>query len=92
MVYVDPLATTLKNRKWPWSHGCHLYADSLVELHAFAGELGLPQRWFQNRQGFPHYDLVDSKRIQAVQLGAREHNRKEMVEWVQLKKSMASEC
>lgn len=48
---------------------CHMLADSLDELHAFAARLGLKREWFQPRSA-PHYDLSLTKRAEALQLGA----------------------
>ena len=79
MVYVDYLFTmesknpqakfvgTRTNHQW-----CHMWADTLEELHAMAEKLGLKRAWFQNRESLPHYDLVPSKRKKAIQLGAKE--------------------
>jgi hypothetical protein len=51
-----------------WSH---LSADTVEELHAFAALLGLRRAWFQdNGDGRWHYDVVDRKRDQAIELGA----------------------
>lgn len=53
---------------------CHMIADTLDELHEMADRLGLRREWFQpDRRGFggDHYDLVPSKREQAVRLGAQ---------------------
>lgn len=69
-VYVDELI------KWPNAQGifkngsCHLSADTTEELHAFAKKLGLKRSWFQNHKLLAHYDLVPSKREQAIKLGA----------------------
>ena len=65
-VLVDPLReypdTGLPFRTW-----CHLVSDaSFEELHAFAGELGIPRRFFQG----DHYDLPAHIRARAVELGA----------------------
>ncbi len=61
------------------SGSCHMYADSLEELHDFAKKLGLKRSWFQETKLLNHYDLVLSKRKLAVKLGAIEHNWKEAV-------------
>ena len=51
-----------------WSH---LFADTPDELHAFAARLGLRRAWFQDKpNGRWHYDVTDSKRTQAIRLGA----------------------
>ncbi len=74
-VYVDHL------RDWGWRLGpsCHLIADSLDELHAFAASIGLRRSWFQNKRSGPHYDLTASKRNAAVALGAVELENREFV-------------
>ena len=51
----------------PFRTWCHLVSDaSFEELHAFAGELGIPRRFFQG----DHYDLPAHIRARAVELGA----------------------
>jgi hypothetical protein len=43
--------------------------------------LGLKRSWFQvSRSGMPHYDICQSKREQAIRLGAVEIDRRKMVE------------
>ena len=69
-VYVDEMTVCLKSEHWPYSHVCHLVADSVEELHVFAGRLGLKRAWFQDRLYLPHYDLTIGKRLNAVRLGA----------------------
>jgi hypothetical protein len=57
--------------KWPWrgKMWCHLTADSVEELHAFARKLGLKESWYQYpKTPYPHYDTVFHKR--ALELGA----------------------
>lgn len=51
---------------------CHMWADSLDESHAMAKAIGMRRSWFQNKPRFPHYDLRESKRLEAVNLGAVE--------------------
>lgn len=86
-VYVDDL--------WPWpgpvapaarrhaqSKWCHLMVgtdDRLGELHEFAEGIGLKREWFQNRRGYPHYDLVASMRKRAVSAGAVELSCMELI-------------
>lgn len=37
----------------------HLVADSLIELHTFAIQIGLHRRYFEGvKKGHPHYDLI----------------------------------
>jgi hypothetical protein len=72
MVYVDEL------RPWGWMmygrrvDSCHMLTDGAVEeLHAMAAKLGLSRSYFQGPpKHAPHYDLVKSKRDQALALGA----------------------
>jgi hypothetical protein len=69
-VYVDQLA------KWPTTircfkaGRCHLTADTVEELHAFAARIGLRREWFQEHRLAPHYDLTPSKRKRALLAGA----------------------
>ena len=78
-VYVDPLLV------WPTpiqcfkDGSCHLFADTVAELHEFAGKLGLKREWFQDDPGLPHYDLTAARRVAAVKAGAQELTRKEAV-------------
>jgi len=69
-VYVDNLRipATVGRTTARWSH---LVADTDDELHAFAARLGLRRSWAQY-PGTPdsHYDVTDTKRRQAIALGA----------------------
>ena len=69
-VYVDNLRvpTRVGRITARWSH---LLADTDDELHAFAARLGLRRAWAQYH-GTPksHYDVTDTKRRQAIALGA----------------------
>ena len=77
-VYVDALFPTARSSTWRWPMACHMLADSIAELHEFAGRIGLMRQWFQ-RGSLPHYDLTPNKRQQAVRLGAIEIGREELV-------------
>lgn len=57
-------------------------SDSLVELQEFAQKIGLKRDWFQNKFNRPHYDLIKSKRKLAVELGAKEVTRRELLEFL----------
>lgn len=59
----------------------HLIADSLEELHAMADAIGLKRSWFQAAPpaSFPHYDIAQSKRAEAINLGAIECDRRTFV-------------
>lgn len=86
-VYVDPLLeypewaikprARMAGRVW-----CHLVADTDAELHAFADQLGMQRRWFQEDARRPwanHYDLTPARRETALALGAREIDGAELV-------------
>jgi hypothetical protein len=73
MILVDE---TRRHRSGWW---CHMVSDrSVEELHAFASEIGLRRRWFQDGPR-PHYDLRPSKRRLAVDKGAKEVNVRVLV-------------
>lgn len=78
-VYVDPLLPVHSSANWRWDKSCHLIAETVTELHAFAASLGIEQRRFHRRAGFPHYDLPPELRLRAVELGAIELSRREFV-------------
>lgn len=71
------MATYVDNEQIPWRGKlwCHLVADSLDELHAFAVQLGLRRAWFQSKSAFPHYDVTLTVRERALQLGAQPGSR-----------------
>lgn len=50
---------------------CHLWCEAGHEqnLHAVAAALKLRRDWFQDKPGFPHYDLTRGKHFQARRLG-----------------------
>lgn len=66
-----------------WSH---MWADSQTELVLMGKQLGLKSSWMQvSNQGLYHFDLVPTRRAEAIRLGAverslrswiREHMRK----------------
>lgn len=58
---------------------CHMVAHTLEELHEMADQLGLKREWFQDRPGFPHYDICQTKKAQAIKLGAVEVTTRDMV-------------
>lgn len=68
---------------------CHMYADTLEELHAFAIKVGLRRAWFQDSKTLQHYDLTPGRRAIAVRLGAIEHDRRQSIEkWRELRREM----
>lgn len=81
-VYVDPLFDHGGSATFRWKRSCHMYADTLEELHAMAEQIGMKRAWFQNKTKLPHYDLVPARRAKALRLGAIEHSRSEMVSFM----------
>lgn len=73
-VYVDQL------RDYGWRHGpsCHLIADSVDELIAFAESIGMRREWFQPKSS-PHFDLNESGRKLAIAHGAIELTQRELI-------------
>jgi hypothetical protein len=51
---------------------CHLWADTVDELHAFAANLGLQRSWFQcpPKASWEHYDISLGVKAKAIVLGA----------------------
>ena len=84
-IYVDPLhkyrltPDVLRDRYGDtW---CHMGTDgSVEELHAFAKAIGLRRGWFQDVAKIPHYDLIPSKREEAIKQGAKEVSTIEFIE------------
>ncbi|AXH67842.1 hypothetical protein J4T99_gp036 [Mycobacterium phage Bromden] len=71
-VYVDDMRMPARvgriNARWS-----HLMADTDAELHAFAFKLGLRRSWAQYPGTWKsHYDVTDTKRREAIKLGAVE--------------------
>jgi uncharacterized protein DUF4031 len=74
-VYVDDVRIPWKRGRWS-----HMFSDdpTHAELHQFALKIGLRREWFQDISilGHPyswwecHYDVTDSKREEAIKLGA----------------------
>ena len=89
MVYVDPIRPCLKTKRWPYTKGAHLVADTVEQLHDFAGRLGLQRSWFQDRPGLPHYDVTEGMRWQAIRKGAIEITQKQLVEMMQVNRKAA---
>lgn len=54
---------------------CHMFADTIAELHAMADAIGMRREWFQPLS-FPHYDVAKGRRAAAVARGAVEVDRR----------------
>lgn len=74
MIYVDKYQFPFRNMKMS-----HLTADTRDELHLFAALLGLKKDWFQDGR-HPHYDVSESKRLEAIAAGATEVDSFELAE------------
>ncbi|MBK0110961.1 MULTISPECIES: DUF4031 domain-containing protein [unclassified Delftia] len=73
-VYVDDELIPWRGKLW-----CHLVADNLPELHAFARQLGLRQAWFQASAAYPHYDVTVRVRDRALSMGASMGDRQTII-------------
>ena len=76
MVYVDKARNRFRGMIM-----CHMLADSVDELHAFAERIGMKREWYQP-VSTPHYDLSLTKRLEAISKGAIEIDNKKVVEIV----------
>lgn len=54
---------------------CHMFADTITELHDMADRIGVNRKWFQNHKT-PHYDICLAKRKLVIQNGAIEIDRR----------------
>jgi len=86
-VYVDAEAIRWRGKEW-----CHLVADSLEELHAFAARLGLQRGWFQNKGRYPHYDVTMAVRGRALRLGAIDADRETLIACCKRVRLQARQC
>lgn len=77
-IYVDDMRACTPTRNWKYASSCHMIADSIDELHIFAGKIGLRRSWFQNGR-LPHYDLTVKRRIIALKRGAIPIDRRDFV-------------
>ena len=65
-------ASVPNGRRVHTSDWCHMMADSVPELDAFAtGTLGLRREWRQDKRSGVHYDLTAPKVRLALRSGAR---------------------
>lgn len=89
-VYVDDLQACVRSEKWPYGFACHLVADSVEELHYFAGRMRLKPSWFQDQSSLPHYDLTKNFRSLAIKLGAVEIGREKFGELIRKYRSRSA--
>ncbi len=71
-VYVDPARVRYRGVLY-----CHVWADSLDELHTAVGKVGMPHAWFQAppKASWPHYDAGPKFRALLVWAGAVETDK-----------------
>jgi len=55
-----------------WPGGATMIASTVDELHGMADMIGLQRHWFHSDPKFPHYDLTNSNRKDAIANGAIE--------------------
>lgn len=73
MIYVDESIFPLRGQPY-----CHVWADSVPELHAAAQAVGLKREWFQSfpdKASWNHYDCNPRIRQMLVDRGAMETDR-----------------
>lgn len=68
-IYVDNYQGVWKSPRGRYIMSHLLSDESIEELHEFAEALGLKREWFQDGSA-PHYDVSQSKRRQALEIGA----------------------
>lgn len=74
--YVDPAVFKKPNGRKSY---CHMVADSLVELHAFAEKIGVKKHFFHKSATYAHYDITEAQREVAITAGAKPISSKELV-------------
>jgi hypothetical protein len=74
MVYVDNAGIL-----WRGKLRYHMAADSLKELHEFAGQVGIARCWYHRHRRHPHYDITQSQREASLAAGATEVSAREFV-------------
>jgi hypothetical protein len=81
MTYVDALTGCLCSSNWQHTRACHLMADTESELIRFGRRIGCKPEWLQHsRTGLAHFDITARVREAAVKAGAKEIDRKAVVE------------
>lgn len=71
-------------------HMCHMYSPSMEALHGMAAAIGVARHHFQDKPGFPHYDVCKAKRHDALRRGAIAISSREMVRIKNLRSSAKS--
>lgn len=79
MIYVDEATWSRATSAAPRVKYCHMVADTLEELHAFAKNIGVGRHWFHRSSRLPHYDLSEVNRELAILNGAKPVSRREFL-------------
>ena len=69
MIYVDEVQFYPKAPKCS-SYWCHMWGESIEELHELAKKIGCKREWFQESKTLQHYDLTPFMREKAIKSGA----------------------
>jgi hypothetical protein len=72
MIVVDPLFDFPGPRghtRWCHMGSTDASPEGLEELHAVARKIGLKREWYQDKRWHKHYDIVPSRRADAVRKG-----------------------
>ena len=88
--YVDPLKNQKINGRVrvDWGERCHMFADTLAELHEIAMKLQIPKHRFQDHAVLAHYELHQYSRVSAIRFGAKEVSQPEAsVLWGKVEKT-----
>lgn len=94
MIYVDWLMSYGWKLYGKYVDSCHLFTNDkdIEPLHQLAEKIGLRRQYFQNKKGFPHYDLIESKRKLAIKNGATELTAKDKYKWMDIIQAMRKEA
>lgn len=81
-IYVDEMVNNLWKIRGRIVKNCHMWSDKdTEELLEFAERIGLKRKWLQtSRKGLIHFDLVESRRKRALELGAIPLTNREVYE------------
>lgn len=71
-VYVDDMRAKYRRMVM-----CHMIADTVLELHFMADNIGVARRHFQQTKSGPHYDICLSYKSRAVARGAIQITQRE---------------
>lgn len=79
MIYVDDMRFKKKVGRYyaKWSHLAAIPFND-KELFKFAKKIDLKNEWFQDKPGFPHFDVTERMRQKAIKHGAIPVNIREL--------------